>query len=721
MYNTSGSANAYGDNNYVWGDGKGSALFVNVIGGGNYVRGIYASAYGDVNAVVGNGGAYGSNNHVNASSQTEPTTLAPINDITFAFGSSNTVYGNATIATGISNTVKGKESNVLGSSNNVTAENVSVVGNKNKVSASNAIVLGSNASVSNANALVLGNGAGVNVDNSIALGTGSVASTVESTGSTTIKNQSYSFAGSSAQGTLSIGTSGSQRTLTNLAAGTVSASSTDAVNGSQLYAAIQAIETGSTEVKTSGRLTVNKETGSNGQSIYTISDTPYTAGSNVTISDTGEISSKNTTYTLEHTDNAGDNTTTITLKDSDNRESTVTVATKDTRNTVTAGDHVTLVENANTDGSTAYTVSVKTDGAVASGNTGIVTGGAVYTETRVAADGNYTRVSNTAGQNLTALDTQVKQNADSVSALNIQVEENADKISANTNSITALDSRVEQNTNRITAVDTRVGQNAGNITALDTRVGENANAISANTNRITAVDTRVSQNANSITALDTRVGQNANNISTLHTQMGQAANTMAALDTHVKQNTSNIATLDNKVTQNSNTISALDMQVKKNAENIATVSHFNDNFTNRLNRMDDRIDRVGAGAAALAALHPQDFDPSDKWDFAAGYGHYRSANAMAIGAFYRPDERTLLSVGGSMGSGENLVNAGVTFKLGKSSPYAGYSKAALTTVIADQKTTIHKLENQVATQQTQITNQQKQIEEIMRQLAELKK
>lgn len=118
-----------------------------------------------------------------------------------------------------------------------------------------------------------------------------------------------------------------------------------------------------------------------------------------------------------------------------------------------------------------------------------------------------------------------------------------------------------------------------------------------------------------------------------------------------------------------------------------------------INKLDTRIDRVGAGAAALAALHPQDFDPNDKWDFAAGYGHYRSANAMAIGAFYRPDARTMLSIGGSVGGGENLVNAGVTFKLGKSSPYAGYSKAALTTVIADQKTTIHKLENQVATQQ----------------------
>ena len=81
--------------------------------------------------------------------------------------------------------------------------------------------------------------------------------------------------------------------------------------------------------------------------------------------------------------------------------------------------------------------------------------------------------------------------------------------------------------------------------------------------------------------------------------------------------------------------------------------------------LDRRVDRVGAGAAALAALHPQDFDPDDKWDFAVGYGNYRGANAAAVGAFYRPNEDTTLSVGGTVGGGENMVNAGISFKFGQ--------------------------------------------------------
>ena len=85
-----------------------------------------------------------------------------------------------------------------------------------------------------------------------------------------------------------------------------------------------------------------------------------------------------------------------------------------------------------------------------------------------------------------------------------------------------------------------------------------------------------------------------------------------------------------------------------------------------INKLGNRINHVGAGAAALAALHPQDFDPDDKWDFAAGYGNYKNANALAIGAFYRPSEDVMLSVGGAFSSGDNMVNAGVTFKLGQS-------------------------------------------------------
>ena len=84
-----------------------------------------------------------------------------------------------------------------------------------------------------------------------------------------------------------------------------------------------------------------------------------------------------------------------------------------------------------------------------------------------------------------------------------------------------------------------------------------------------------------------------------------------------------------------------------------------------VNKLGNRINRVGAGAAALAALHPLDFDPDDKWDFAAGYGNYRGVNAAAIGAYYRPNEDTMFSVGGSFGGGENMVNAGVSIKLGQ--------------------------------------------------------
>lgn len=85
-----------------------------------------------------------------------------------------------------------------------------------------------------------------------------------------------------------------------------------------------------------------------------------------------------------------------------------------------------------------------------------------------------------------------------------------------------------------------------------------------------------------------------------------------------------------------------------------------------VDRLGNRLNRVGAGAAALAALHPGTYDPNDKWDFSAGIGHYHDANAVAIGAYYHPNDTTILSIGGSMGGGENMVNAGITWKMGRS-------------------------------------------------------
>lgn len=90
-----------------------------------------------------------------------------------------------------------------------------------------------------------------------------------------------------------------------------------------------------------------------------------------------------------------------------------------------------------------------------------------------------------------------------------------------------------------------------------------------------------------------------------------------------------------------------------------------------VNKLNNRLNRVGAGAAALAALHPLDFNPEEKWNFAAGFGHYVNANAGAIGAFYQPNEDTLFSLGGSWGGGENMVNAGVSIRLGHGNSIMG--------------------------------------------------
>lgn len=219
----------------------------------------------------------------------------------------------------------------------------------------------------------------------------------------------------------------------------------------------------------------------------------------------------NTTYTLEGKEDKKKNTTTIALKGSDGKEQKVTVATKDTRNTIVESDTIAVKGTTQKDGSTEYKLNVKTNGKVEKGNKGIVTGGTVYKETRIEKDGNYIKKNNTAGENLIALDKQV-------------------------------------------------GINTGNI--------------------------------------------------------------------H----------------KNTETINILGKQV---------------------GNLDTKVNRVGAGAAALAGLHPLDYDPDNKFDFAAGYGNYKGANALAIGAFYRPDENKMISIGGSFGGGENMVSAGVSVKLGQ--------------------------------------------------------
>lgn len=128
-----------------------------------------------------------------------------------------------------------------------------------------------------------------------------------------------------------------------------------------------------------------------------------------------------------------------------------------------------------------------------------------------------------------------------------------------------------------------------------------------------------------------------------------------------------------------------------------------------INSLSGRVDSLGASAAALAALHPQDYNSEDKWDISAGYGNYHGSHALALGAFYRPNEKTMVSFSTNLGGSERLFNAGLSFKFGESNPYATYSKSQLVTLVQQQQ-------EQIAQQQAGMQQVQEQLRRIMERL-----
>lgn len=209
--------------------------------------------------------------------------------------------------------------------------------------------------------------------------------------------------------------------------------------------------------------------------------------------------------------------------------------------------------------------------------------------------------------------------------------------------------------------DYKIGLNKENIDLGKVTIKGNAGSISAQSmtaDSFTAGDTAVNKDGikigdkSALTADDLKVngktyissdGLNANSQKITHVQAG-TADTDAA-------NVGQVRAADEQLAGG----------IEQNARNIGQLSR-------DVDKLDSRIDRVGAGAAALAALHPGAYDPNDKVDFSAGYGNYRGASAAAVGMYYHPDERTILSMGVAMGGGENMVNAGVTWKLGRRTP-----------------------------------------------------
>ena len=206
--------------------------------------------------------------------------------------------------------------------------------------------------------------------------------------------------------------------------------------------------------------------------------------------------------------------------------------------------------------------------------------------------------------------------------------------------------------------------------------------ISTSVNGNNSIKVKLNENikVESVTANSVKVGDTSISTEGLTIQDGPSV-TQDGIDGGNKQVTSVAAgdiSADSKDAVNGSQLFATNQQVAQNAQSI--------------NKLGNRINKVGAGAAALAALHPLDFDPDDKWDFAAGYGNYNGENAAAIGAYYRPNEDTMFSVGGSFGNGENMVNAGVSLKLGQGN-HVSTSKVAMAKEIKDLRKELEGLKS----------------------------
>ena len=362
-------------------------------------------------------------------------------------------------------------------------------------------------------------------------------------------------------------------------------------------------------------------------------------------------------------------------------------------------------------------------------------------------DGNYISAGNTVAGNLSALDNQLKANAD---AINTKADKDLSNITdAGKNVIKDLAGNKAGE-----IVDTKLGDitsenyvnktntvNA-NISALDKQVKANADAINTKADKDLSNITDAGKNVIKDLAgnkagevVDAKLGDitsenyvkkadtvNAN-ISALDKQMKANADDIITANTKITNVDNKIGDLTKlKTTEKGNLVGAVNevnKKADKNADDIKTVNGRVDELGGRVDtlggavsKLDTKVNKVGAGAAALAALHPMDFDPDNKLTFAAGVGNYRGANAAAIGAFYRPNEQVMFSIAGNMGNGENMVNAGVSFALDRPSQ-TPTTKAALVKTVAAQNEQIAALSETVAEQNEKIARLEAMVEKLV--------
>ena len=298
---------------------------------------------------------------------------------------------------------------------------------------------------------------------------------------------------------------------------------------------------------------------------------------------------------------------------------------------LTAGDHVDISGN---------TISVKTDGTVASGNTDLVTGGTVYEAVKDKADKSYVNEGLARKADISYVDQGLSKKV-------------------NVSDFTPVKQQVETNTSDISALKT------GKADADGSNINVGSFTAKLNTGKVEKGNTGLVSGGTVYDSLQTKA------------DVGYVNTIGLALDNEIR----------------------------------GTAQGLHNEIQDMGNRLTKDINRVGAGSAALAALHSQDFNPDDKWDFAVGYGHYKNANASAVGAFYRPNAGTTVSLAATIGNGDPQVSAGVSFKI-------GMGKNVEKVVITKDKYDAQQRENQEMKEA--LVNQNQEIEALKQAIREMK-
>ncbi|WP_337807478.1 ESPR-type extended signal peptide-containing protein [Phascolarctobacterium succinatutens] len=475
--------------------------------------------------------------------------------------------------------------------------------------------------------------------------------------------------------------------ISGVAAGAITADSTDAVNGSQLHAV--ATEAGKHSKVVNGSNINVEETDVDGQKFYKVNlnkdiilgdlTGKYVniSGTNGTIETTGYIATQDRVYAdkgakladIDVTGNKISNGASSIVLDGSN---------------VKVNDKVTIDQNGKISGVAAGEVSSTSTDAI---------NGSQLKETNDRVTKNEQDIAQNKAD-IAALDNRVTQNEADIAANRADIDKNKADIAANRTDIDKNAADIAQNKTDIKNLDNRV-TNVEELAKKHTTVtaGDNI-TVTEDTNKDGGKEYKVALKEEIKLGSET-TGQTVMNKDGLKvgdkvsvTKDAVTAGKTSISDEGVKVgdktyiSDKGLNANDQKVTNvAAGEISATSKDAVNGSQLYATNQEVANN-TNRINKLGSRVNKVGAGAAALAALHPMDFDPDDKLTFSAGYGNYAGENAAAIGAYYRPDEKVMFSVAGTVGNGENMVNAGVSFALDRTN-HVSNSRTALAREVID--------------------------------------